>query len=125
MARLDYGGTGTARRSDGVAIPPNPHTSERLRLRAAGLFQSVGFRPHVWRSLGGFVHNDAGGVLIEVERRNPAAFAEALLKSLPPRAKLNRLEVERCLRAAKLSFAPPTVPNGLCALESGRTPPSV
>ncbi len=109
MARLDHGGTGTARRSDGVAMPSDPHTSERLRLRAAGLVQGVGFRPHVWRTatalgLGGFVRNDAGGVVIEVEGRNPAAFAETLLKSLPPRARLDRLEVDRCPPRGETEF---------------------
>ena len=71
---------------------------ERLRIRAEGIVQGVGFRPHVHRiatelDLGGFVLNDSRGVLVEVEGR-PAdvqAFARRLADEAPPAAAIERL----------------------------------
>jgi hydrogenase maturation protein HypF len=58
----------------------NPTMSvERRRLRVSGVVQGVGFRPFVYglarrHGLGGFVLNDGGGVVVEVEG-DPAALA--------------------------------------------------
>ena len=62
-------------------------TDRRLRLRVRGAVQGVGFRPFAYGlatrlALGGFVRNDAEGVLIEVE----GAGAEQFLHALAPRA---------------------------------------
>ena len=51
---------------------------QRLRIRAEGIVQGVGFRPHVHRiatelDLGGFVLNDSRGVLVEVEGARPTS----------------------------------------------------
>jgi hydrogenase maturation protein HypF len=61
----------------------------RTRVRVNGTVQGVGFRPYVYRlagelELGGFVLNDAHGVLIEVEG-SPAAV-DRFLARLPPEA---------------------------------------
>ena len=66
---------------------------ERRRLRVNGVVQGVGFRPHVHRvaaslGLGGFVANDAEGVLVEVEGppADVEAFAARLVAEAPPLA---------------------------------------
>jgi hydrogenase maturation protein HypF len=61
----------------------------RARVRVSGTVQGVGFRPYVYRlarelGLGGFVLNDARGVLIEIE--GGAAVVEAFLERLPSEA---------------------------------------
>lgn len=53
---------------------PLTAAAERARVRVRGAVQGVGFRPFVYHlahryQLGGFVANDADGVLIEVEGR--------------------------------------------------------
>lgn len=65
----------------------------RVRLRIGGTVQGVGFRPYVFRlanalELGGFVCNDARGVLVEVEGAPPAldAFVQRLPVEAPPLA---------------------------------------
>ncbi len=74
----------------------------RARVRVEGTVQGVGFRPYVYRlatelRLGGFVYNDARGVVLEVE--GPAGAVEDLLRRLvpeaPPLASLERVESER------------------------------
>lgn len=68
------------------------------RLRASGVVQGVGFRPHVWRlahalGLTGWVRNDAGGVeiLLEGEAEAVDAFTRRLSLELPPLARLRDL----------------------------------
>jgi hydrogenase maturation protein HypF len=61
----------------------------RAQVRVIGTVQGVGFRPYVYRlagelSLGGFVLNDAHGVLIEVE--GSAAVVDRFLERLPSEA---------------------------------------
>jgi hydrogenase maturation protein HypF len=61
----------------------------RTRVRVHGTVQGVGFRPYVYRlagelGLGGFVFNDAQGVVAEVE--GAAADVEAFLDRLAPEA---------------------------------------
>ena len=67
--------------------------SVRKRIRVRGTVQGVGFRPFVYGlatklGLGGFVLNDAAGVLIEVEGPDAAvdAFTRALRDEAPPLA---------------------------------------
>ena len=67
----------------------------RRRLQVHGLVQAVGFRPFVHRlavdhHLGGFVRNDGGTVVIEVEgqRGSVARFVHALEASPPPLARV-------------------------------------
>ena len=55
--------------------------STRLRARVRGRVQGVGFRPFVWQlarrhGLGGWVRNDAEGVLLEVEGTACEAFID-------------------------------------------------
>jgi hydrogenase maturation protein HypF len=70
----------------------------RRRFEIAGIVQGVGFRPFVFRlaerhALGGHVHNDETGVVIEVEG-DPAAldaFGAALAAEAPPLARITAL----------------------------------
>ena len=75
--------------------------SRRARVRVTGTVQGVGFRPYVYRlagelSLGGFVLNDAHGVLIEVEGSATVVdrFLERLPSEAPPLAAVERVVVE-------------------------------
>ncbi|MFO1147553.1 MAG: carbamoyltransferase HypF [Alsobacter sp.] len=81
------------------AVHPLPEPV-RLRLRVRGAVQGVGFRPHVYglarrMTLGGFVLNDGQGVLLEVEGRRAAEFAEALPAGAPRLARIDAIEVEQ------------------------------
>ncbi len=65
----------------------------RTRVRVHGTVQGVGFRPYVYRlagelGLGGFVYNDAHGVVAEVEGSDAAvdAFLSRLAAEAPPLA---------------------------------------
>ncbi|MEJ2501204.1 MAG: carbamoyltransferase HypF, partial [Campylobacterales bacterium] len=76
-------------------------TSKRLRLQVRGVVQGVGFRPFVYQlavrnALGGYVLNDGGGVLIEIEGPDAAteAFVETLLGAPPPLARIDDLSRE-------------------------------
>ncbi len=78
-----------------------PSTSERLRLRVAGIVQGVGFRPFVYQQavslgLSGFVFNDGGGVGIEIEGPPEAlaAFERALNEHPPPLARIDGVRRE-------------------------------
>ena len=72
----------------------------RRRAHVRGLVQGVGFRPFVWREattrgVGGWVGNDAQGVVLEVEG-SPEAVA-AVLDSLhrpPPLARVEEVRIE-------------------------------
>ncbi len=73
----------------------------RARARVQGTVQGVGFRPYVYRlagelGLGGFVLNDAHGVLLEVEGSAAAvaAFLSRLEPEAPPLAVLERVSAE-------------------------------
>ncbi len=72
----------------------------RARVRVNGTVQGVGFRPYVYRlagelALGGFVLNDAHGVLIEIEGSTAAVvrFLERLPSEAPPLAVLEQVVV--------------------------------
>ena len=71
---------------------------ERLRISVRGLVQGVGFRPYVHqlatrRGLFGFVHNDAHGVVIEVQGEQLSAFVSELRHDPPPRSRVESLEI--------------------------------
>ena len=73
----------------------------RMQVRVEGTVQGVGFRPYVYRlagelGLGGFVLNDAHGVLIEVEgsREVVEDFLQRLAPDAPPLAKVERVRAE-------------------------------
>ena len=74
----------------------------RQRIRVRGTVQGVGFRPFVHTTatrlgLAGFVLNDPGGVLIEVEGHTTevAAFEQALQRDAPPPASVESVFSER------------------------------
>ena len=67
--------------------------SQRRQLRITGLVQGVGFRPFLWRlagrhGLGGWVANDAAGVVVEIagEPQAVAAFVSCIPEEAPPLA---------------------------------------
>ena len=85
--------------------------SFRLSLRCHGAVQGVGFRPTVHRlasaaGLTGKVWNDPGGATIEIEGDEPVvrAFARDLPSSLPPLARLDRLEITEIPPAGSAIF---------------------
>ena len=84
----------------------------RQRIRVGGIVQGVGFRPFVSRlarthDLGGFVLNDGGGVVVEVEgeARSLAAFAEALAAEAPAVARVVQVETEELAPLGEREFA--------------------
>jgi hydrogenase maturation protein HypF len=91
---------------------PVPQTSVRRRIRVRGIVQGVGFRPTVYRlarerNLGGWVLNDAEGVLMELE--GPAARIDDLLAELrdhpPPLARITAIEPEAVPPLGETLFA--------------------
>ncbi|MGJ5066227.1 carbamoyltransferase HypF [Bradyrhizobium oligotrophicum] len=81
----------------------------RLRLRVRGAVQGVGFRPYVHglatrHRLGGFVANDADGVLIEVEGDEVADFVAALPQQAPPLARIDDIAVEPIVADCSTGF---------------------
>jgi hydrogenase maturation protein HypF len=79
---------------------------ERRRVRVTGVVQGVGYRPFVHRTalthrLSGWVLNDPGGVLIEVQ--GPAAAVERFTRELrtlaPPQARVDTVQVVAWPRA--------------------------
>lgn len=68
-----------------------------MRLRITGIVQGVGFRPAVYRAasslgLSGRVWNEGSGVVVDIN--DSERFIEALMKSLPPLARIDSLEFE-------------------------------
>jgi len=81
--------------------PAGPPETIRRRIRVRGIVQGVGFRPTVYRlaverGLGGWVLNDAEGVLIELEGPEAGvdAFVSALENDPPPLARITAIESE-------------------------------
>ncbi|MGI8421196.1 MAG: carbamoyltransferase HypF [Gaiellaceae bacterium] len=75
--------------------------AERRRFEVTGIVQGVGFRPFVYglarrHALAGFVLNDGGGVLVEVEGRPEQldAFTVALRAEAPPLARVEGIRSE-------------------------------
>lgn len=76
-------------------MPCTTAAVRRLRLQVRGTVQGVGFRPYVYRlalelGLAGWVANDTGGVVIEVEADEDVigSFVQALRTGLPPNARI-------------------------------------
>jgi len=92
--------------------------SVRRRLEVRGIVQGVGFRPFVYRlarelALDGWVRNDAGGVVIEVEG-DAAGIAELVRRvreQAPERARVDGVVLSDCAPAGKAT--------GFAILESG------
>lgn len=90
--------------ADAVRVAP-----QRLRVRVRGAVQGVGFRPFVCdlatrMRLGGFVKNDAAGVLLEVQGERIDAFLDALSRHPPPLARVDAIEVEELAARESSSF---------------------
>ena len=90
--------------------PVGPPETIRRRIRVRGIVQGVGFRPTVYRlaverNLGGWVLNDAEGVLIELEgpEAGVEAFLEALERDPPPLARITSIESESVAMGKSLS----------------------
>ncbi|TWB89368.1 hydrogenase maturation carbamoyltransferase HypF [Bradyrhizobium macuxiense] len=71
----------------------------RLRVRVSGAVQGVGFRPYVYGlaaryGLAGFVANDPGGVIIEVEGHGTSEFLAALPLETPILARIDHISVQ-------------------------------
>jgi hydrogenase maturation protein HypF len=76
------------------------HQEQRQRLRVNGIVQGVGFRPFVYRlarqlHLGGFINNDAQGVLIEIQGETAAlcTFVERLSAEHPAGARIDSCHI--------------------------------
>ncbi len=73
--------------------------NNRYRLKIEGIVQGVGFRPFVYQialkhDIKGFVKNSSEGVFIEAEgnRNNMENFLNEFINSLPPLAKIEKIE---------------------------------
>ncbi|MFC0239322.1 carbamoyltransferase HypF [Rhodopseudomonas telluris] len=91
-----------------LAASPGPAPGA-LRVRVRGAVQGVGFRPFVYAlaqrySLGGFVANDAEGVLIEVEGAALDDFVGALRHEAPPLARVDSIETEALRPRGEIRF---------------------
>lgn len=85
---------------------------ERRRLQVQGVVQGVGFRPFVYElatrlALGGFVGNDSGGVLIEIEGQPTAlaAFQHELTAHPPPLAHIEQVDTTPLPVCGEQSFS--------------------
>jgi hydrogenase maturation protein HypF len=79
----------------------------RKRLTITGVVQGVGFRPFIWRratglGLSGWVENESGGVIAEVQGESDtvAAFISGLAAAAPPLAVVEHVAVENRSPAA-------------------------
>ncbi|HEX3691220.1 MAG TPA: carbamoyltransferase HypF [Solirubrobacteraceae bacterium] len=91
----------------------------RIRVRVRGTVQGVGFRPYVYRlagelGLGGFVFNDAQGVVVEVEGADAtvAAFVARLGPEAPPLAVVEEVVCEARPQSGEAGFAIRDSPRG-------------
>ncbi len=89
---------------------PSIRSSQRLRVRVRGTVQGVGFRPYVYGlaqryDLGGFVSNDAEGVLIEIEGGRVPEFLQALRLEAPLLARIESVETEAAAPSGETRFA--------------------
>lgn len=80
--------------------------TQGLRIRVRGQVQGVGFRPFVWQlaqrfNIVGEVLNDPEGVLVLAHGRQIDRFLAALSDDAPPLARVDRVEAEPHLFAAK------------------------
>ncbi|MDO9244060.1 MAG: carbamoyltransferase HypF [Rhodocyclaceae bacterium] len=70
-----------------------------VRIRVTGVVQGVGFRPFVWRlanqlKFNGWVKNDAAGVEIHAEGRNPDVLITRLRSEAPPLARVDAVTMQ-------------------------------
>jgi hydrogenase maturation protein HypF len=86
--------------------------ARRVRIHVTGVVQGVGFRPHVHRlarelALGGWVRNDAQGVVVEIEGAPGAldAFLARLVADAPPLAAVERTRAEPVAPSGARGFA--------------------
>lgn len=98
----------------------------RKRLTITGVVQGVGFRPFIWRratglGLSGWVENESGGVIAEVQGANDtvAAFIAGLAAAAPPLAVVQHVAAEDRSPAAPES----TFEIRLNAAQPGRSTP--
>jgi len=85
----------------------------RKRLTITGIVQGVGFRPFIWRratalGLSGWVENESGGVIAEVQGEDDtvAAFIAGLAAAAPPLAVVEQVaSEERSPAAPEAGFA--------------------
>ena len=91
----------------------------RVRARVEGTVQGVGFRPYVYRlasELGcsGHVHNDARGVVVEVEAETAQVerFLARLPVEAPPLARVERVAAEPLPVTGETGFAIRASPAG-------------
>ncbi len=75
---------------------PETHISLRFRLEISGVVQGGGFRPFVYSSatncnLSGFVSNNSGGVIVEIEgkKKDLSEFQRILLENTPHAPNVN------------------------------------
>ena len=90
---------------------PTPPAVRRVRVRVEGTVQGVGFRPYIFRlarelTLGGWVLNDAQGVLLEAEGAPGclAALLARLPREGPPLASVASVNVEELPPAGAGAF---------------------
>jgi hydrogenase maturation protein HypF len=102
-----------------VTVALSAPIRRRARVRVTGTVQGVGFRPYVYRlarelGLGGFVLNDAHGVLLEIEGRDAAVeeFLDRLASEAPPLAALERVAAEELAPAGFSAFEIRASPRG-------------
>ena len=93
-----------------IVAQPSIPSSQRLRVRVRGTVQGVGFRPYVYGlaqrfDLGGFVSNDAEGVLIEIEGARVPEFVRALRREAPLLARIDAVETEAATPSGETHFA--------------------
>ncbi len=93
-----------------IVAQPGIQSSRRLRVRVRGTVQGVGFRPYVYGlaqrfELGGFVSNDAEGVLIEIEGARTPEFLHALRREAPPLARIDAVDAEATAPSGEKHFA--------------------
>ncbi|MFO8011832.1 MAG: carbamoyltransferase HypF [Phycisphaerae bacterium] len=91
--------------------PARTEPAVRRRVRVRGIVQGVGFRPTVYRlaterGLGGWVLNDAEGVLLEVEGPEAAVddFLRALCDEPPPLADITDVEPDEVETRGETAF---------------------
>lgn len=81
-------------------LPKMPHL-RRLRIKISGIVQGVGFRPFVYTTaknchLSGFVRNNSGGVIVEIEgeEKNLREFQRILREDAPPLAHITAIDTK-------------------------------